>query len=55
VTTRFKHQSFTDPVVFAEKMLAFFAHVASFQNGAATGHNSNRVATGMGINAEKSF
>ncbi len=55
VAARFKHQTFANPVVFAEKMLAFFAHVAAFKNGAAARYNAYGIAAGMGINAEKSF
>lgn len=55
VAARFKHQTFANPVVFAEKMLAFFAHVATFKNGAAAGYDADGIAAGVGINAEKSF
>lgn len=55
VAARFKHQTFANPVVFAEKMLAFFAHVAAFKNGATARYDAYGIAAGVGINAEKSF
>ncbi len=53
VATRLEHQPLTDPVECGQEMLSFLAHVLSFQHGAATGNESHRVTTGMGVDTKK--
>jgi len=50
-----EHERVSDPVVFAEKMLAFFAHVCPNEIRASAGYQSDGIATGVRINTEKGF
>jgi hypothetical protein len=55
VATGLEHQGMPDPVEFAEKMLAFFAHVGAHQIGAAACYEPDGVATGVCVDAEEGF
>ena len=53
MTAGFKHESFADPVVLTQKMLAFFAHGIAFERRTARGHYPDGVAAGMRIDTGK--
>jgi hypothetical protein len=51
----FKHQSCSDPVVFPEEVVPFFAHVVAVQYRSATGYQPDRVTAGMCVYAKECF
>jgi hypothetical protein len=55
VAAGLEHQGVANPVEFAQKMLAFFAHVCPDQVGPAARYKSDGVATGVGVYAEEGF
>ena len=50
-----EHERVSDPVVFAEKMLTFFAHVRADEIWAAACYEPDGIATGVCIDAEEGF
>jgi len=46
-----KHQSLSNPVKLAQKMLAFFAHVRTHQPGPTLRYKPDRVAASVGVDA----
>jgi hypothetical protein len=51
MTPWFKHQPCPDPIQVFQKILTLFEHVFPFQKRYSTGNKSDRIATGMGVNA----
>src|SRR5580704_10238016 len=48
-----KHEPFSNPVVFFQEVLTFFPHAIPFERRTALHYQTNRIATGMGINTKK--
>jgi hypothetical protein len=55
VSARLEHEPASDPVEFAQEMLAFFAHVGAVQQGASARYEAYWVAAGVGVDTEKGF
>jgi len=55
VATRLKHQGMANPIVFAQEMLAFFAHGVAHEIGSSACYESDGVAACVGVNAEECF
>jgi len=53
VAARFEHQPGADPVEFGHEMRALFDHGGAVQLRAAAGHQPNRIAAGMAVDAEE--
>ena len=51
VSARFEHEALPDPVEFAKEVLTFFRHVLPNQLRAPGLYESNRITTGVSINA----
>jgi hypothetical protein len=51
MTSWFKHQPGSYPVIFPKEMLPLITHVFSLQHRAAFFYKANGVAAGMGVNA----
>ena len=55
VAARLEHQAGADPVVAGEKILALLAHGGAVERRAAAGDDPDRVAAGVGVDAEESL
>jgi hypothetical protein len=51
MSSRFEHESGSDPIILREKMLASLAHGAAFELWTALLDNPNRVAAGVSVDA----
>ena len=52
---KLEHEPAADPVVFAEKVQAAFAHSGAVERRTSAGHQAHRVAAGVRVDAEKCF
>jgi hypothetical protein len=53
MAARLEHERLADPVVVPQEDLALLSHRDIRQDRTATGDDANRIAAGMGIDAEE--
>ena len=53
VAARLEHQAGADPVVAGDEILALLAHGGAVERRAAAGDDADRIAAGMGVDAEE--